>query len=192
MTSDNEKLPFTERMRKGIISLLFIILGFYLCYILFGKIFELLYNPVMFIEENLGISFWLSALIIVCGFFLTAYIIGATSPADLIGWRPKGGKKKEFFTIRLIAVEKLCLGKEFACLLEGYVTSSFQQNNETLFNASILSGGWTVVSGLKEESFLRTNKSFAQIMVFYLTGGRIYTPDKIDPEEFAQKLEMKN
>lgn len=135
--------------------------------------------PTDLLAELLQIK-WRTAFVLV--FFsslLIAYLSGNYSLIDLMKWRSKKKNiKKNFFSIRL---KKGCAVGHSESLdghVEGYVTRCYMTRDGLRYNALIFLSGWTVLSRLSEDEFIRTNKTWAQLSAYYASGGREYVDDE--------------
>lgn len=140
---------------------------------------DMLVRPVDFVSEKFNVI-WLGAfLLIFLAIQLCAYLVGNYSFIDLIKWRSKNNLvKKEFFSIRLKKASAACHSDELDGHIEGYVTRSYMTKNGIRYNGALFLSGWTVVSRLREEEFIRTNKTVAQLVAFYGSAGREYVDDE--------------
>jgi len=134
--------------------------------------------PTTFISEQFALNWWGSFLIMSLALIVFAYLIGNYSLIDLIKWRSKNKLvKRELFSIRLKTARAVGFAEELDGHIEGYVTRNYITKNGIRYNASLFISGWTVVSRLREEEFVRTNKTVAQLVAYYGSAGREYVDD---------------
>jgi len=135
--------------------------------------------PTDLIFEHLRINWWFGFLLISLAAVMTAYLSGNYSVIDLIKWRSKKKiDKKKFFSIRLKYGKAAGHSEEFDGHIEGYVTESYMTKNGMRYNATVFISGWTVLSRLLEEEFVRTHKNVPQLIAYYFSGGKEYVDDE--------------
>ena len=139
---------------------------------------DILSRPIDLISEQFHLNWWSSFSIVSFSVLIISYLIGNYSLIDLIKWRSKDKTvKKRFFSIRLKKANATGYAEEFDGHIEGYVTQSYFTKNGIRYNALVFISGWTVISRLREEEFIRTNKTWAQLTAYYGSAGREYVDD---------------
>lgn len=138
--------------------------------------------PTDIISETFNLNWWIGFAIVSFSAIVVAYLSGNYSLIDLIKWRSKKKEvKKNFFSIRLKRASSVGHAEELDGHVEGYVTACYWTKQGVRYNALVFLSGWTVISRLREEEFIRTNKTWAQLSAYYASGGREY----VDDEEIA-------
>lgn len=139
--------------------------------------------PTDIISETFNLNWWVGFIIVSFAAVTVAYLSGNYSLIDLIKWRSKKKEvKKNFFSIRLKRASSAGHAEELDGHVEGYVTACYLTRQGIRYNALVFLSGWTVISRLREEEFIRTNKTWAQLSAYYASGGREYVDDEeIEP-----------
>lgn len=135
--------------------------------------------PTEVISLQLKLNLWTAFTIVFFASIILAYLSGNYSLIDLMKWRSKKKiDKKKFFSIRLKYGKAAGHSEEFDGHIEGYVTESYMTRKGWRYNATVFISGWTVLSRLSEEEFIRTHKNVPQLIAYYFSGGREYVDDE--------------
>ena len=168
-----------DRLINGIINLA--VAGIFWSVLLWLVRFSLgaLSWPTDIISEKFDLNWWIAFAIIFFSVIALAYLSGNYSLIDLMKWRSKKKNiKKAFFSIRLKNASAVGHAEALDGHVEGYVTKCYLTKNGVRYNALVFLSGWTVASRLREEEFVRTNKTWAQLSAYYASGGREYVDDE--------------
>lgn len=141
--------------------------------------FRIMSWPTGVISETFNLNWWVGFAAASFLAIIIAYLSGNYSLIDLIKWRSKKKNiKKTFFSIRLKKASAAGHAEEMDGHVEGYVTKCYLTKQGIRYNALVFLSGWTVISRLREEEFVRTNKTWAQLSAYYASGGREYVDDE--------------
>ena len=178
-SKDAVKNTVKDRLINGLINLAVLgILGSAVLWLIRFYYGALLW-PTEIISLQLKLNWWMAFTIVFFASIILAYLSGNYSLIDLMKWRSKKkGVKKTFFSIRLKHACAVGHSEALDGHVEGYVTKCYLTNQGIRYNALIFLSGWTVLSRLREDEFVRTNKTWAQLSAYYASGGREYVDDE--------------
>ncbi len=142
---------------------------------------ESLFGVAYAIADIFRLDFGMAFVALIAASQVFARISGNYTVLDLMKWRTRKKTLRNcYFTIRLKYGRSMGHSEIFNGHIEGYVTKVYMTKEGIRYNAAVFISGWTVLSGLSEEEFVRTHKNIEDLIAYYFSFGREYVRDLED------------